>query len=142
MVLSPLLVTTWAVVCCGDNGAFDSCPGATSWHKNATHEGSGDDQTSQKLRTSLGVTTMQLNDWITNSICALTAITAAALTSGSASADVYQRPGRVVPVAGCANFGGFYVGGNIGWATLTAHQNDLDGVFTSTPMGFTVTDDT
>ena len=91
---------------------------------------------------------MQLNDWITNSICALTAITAAALTSGSASADVYQRPGRVVPVAGCANFGGFYVGGNIGWATPTAHQNDLDGVFSfannavQVPTGFTATDDT
>ena len=96
----------------------------------------------------MGATTMQVKDWITRSICALAAIAAAALTTGSASADVYQRSGGVVPVAGCATFGGFYVGGNIGWATLTAHQNDLDGVFSfenttvPVPTGFTATDDT
>jgi outer membrane immunogenic protein len=90
----------------------------------------------------LGVMPMQLNNWITRSIGALVAITAAAFATGSASADGYQRYG-VAPRAGCANFGGFYVGGNIGWATLTAHQNDLDGIstFGEFPTSFTATDD-
>jgi len=97
---------------------------------------------------SSGAITMQLNYSITRSIGALAAITAVAFTTGSASADVYQRPAGVVPIARCANFGGFYVGGNIGWATLTAHQNDLDGAVTGLPggsglpSGFTATDDT
>jgi outer membrane immunogenic protein len=85
---------------------------------------------------------MQLNYWITRSVGALAAVAAVAFTTGSASADGYQRPAGVVPVARCANFGGFYVGGNIGWATLTAHQNDLDGAVTGLPSGFTATDDT
>src|SRR5262249_41914049 len=91
---------------------------------------------------SSGAITMQTTSWVTRSIPALAAIAVVAFTTGSASADGYQR-GGVVPVARCANFGGFYVGGNIGWATLTAHQNDLDGVFTKvpTPTGFTATDD-
>jgi outer membrane immunogenic protein len=84
---------------------------------------------------------MQLKCWITRSIGALATIATVAFTTGSTLADVYQRPVGVVPVAGCANFGGFYVGGNIGWASLTAHQNDLDGVFTKVPTGFTATDD-
>jgi outer membrane immunogenic protein len=47
-----------------------------------------------------------------------------------------------VPLAGCANFGGFYLGGNIGWATLTAHQNDPDGFTTlGIPTSFSATDD-
>jgi outer membrane immunogenic protein len=71
---------------------------------------------------------MQTSTWITRSIGVLAAVAAAALTTGSASADGYQRRGVAPVVAGCANFGGFYAGGNIGWATLTAHQNDLDGV--------------
>src|SRR5215813_6606830 len=91
---------------------------------------------------------MQTNTWITRSVGVLAAIAAAAFTTGSASADGYQRRG-VAPVAGCANFGGFYVGGNIGWATVTAHQNDLDGVtnffnnyyYNGTPTSFTATDD-
>jgi outer membrane immunogenic protein len=84
---------------------------------------------------------MQQNYWITRGISVLVTIAAAAFACGNASADGYQRRG-VAPLAGCANFGGFYVGGNIGWASLTAHQNDLDGVFTTVPTGFTVTDDT
>jgi outer membrane immunogenic protein len=84
--------------------------------------------------------TMQLNHRITRSIGALAAIAAVAFTIADASADGYQRNG-IVPIAGCANFGGFYVGGNIGWASLTDHQNDLDGVFTKVPTGFTTTDD-
>jgi outer membrane immunogenic protein len=90
---------------------------------------------------------MQTNRWIAGSIGGvLAAIAAVAFAPGSAFADGYQRRG-VVPVAGCANFGGFYVGGNIGWATLTAHQNDLDGItnIITTPYGiptsFTATDD-
>src|SRR5262249_25395223 len=91
----------------------------------------------------------QQNYWITRGISVLVTIAAAAFACGNASADGYQRRG-VIPVAGCANFGGFYVGGNIGWATLTAHQNDLDGVFSiannngaiQVPTGFTATDDT
>jgi outer membrane immunogenic protein len=100
-------------------------------------------QDTRRLSTqlNLGGIAMQLNCWITRSFGALAAITAAAFTAGSAAADVYQRPGGVVPVVGCASFRGFYVGGNIGWASLTAHQNDLDGVFTTVPTGFTVTDD-
>ena len=84
--------------------------------------------------------TMQLNHCITRSIGALAAIAAVAFTTANASADGYQRSG-IAPIAGCANFGGFYVGGNIGWATLTAHQNDLDGVFKGVPTSFTATDD-
>jgi len=84
---------------------------------------------------------MQTNTWITRSIGVLAAIAATAFATGSASADGYQRRG-VVPVAGCANFGGFYVGGNIGWATVTAHQNDLDGITNfGVPTSFTATDD-
>ena len=87
---------------------------------------------------------MQLNKWITRSIGILVAIAAAAFATGSASADGYYQRRGVAPVAGCANFGGFYVGGNIGWATLTAHQNDLNG-FTSlgadTATSFTSKDD-
>src|SRR5262245_39718563 len=82
---------------------------------------------------------MQTNTWITRSIGVLAAMAAVAFTTGSASADGYQRRG-VAPIAGCANFGGFYAGGNIGWATVTAHQNDLDGFFT-VPTSFTATDD-
>src|SRR5215831_17243366 len=93
---------------------------------------------------------MRLHYWITRSIGAPAAIAAVAFITVNASADGYQRSG-IVPVAGCANFRGFYVGGNIGWATLTAHQNDLDGAvtglpgpggFTGVPSGFTATDDT
>ena len=83
---------------------------------------------------------MQRHYWITRSIGALAAITAVASITVNASADGYQRSG-IVPVARCANFGGFYVGGNIGWASLTAHQNDLDGAVTGVPTGFTATDD-
>jgi hypothetical protein len=72
---------------------------------------------------------MQTNSWITRSVGVLAAVVAAAFTTDSAWADGYQR-GGIAPIAGCANFRGFYVGGNIGWAMLTAHQNDLDG-FTS-----------
>ena len=86
---------------------------------------------------------MQTNSWITRSIGLLAVVVAAAFATGSAWADGYQRRG-IAPIAGCANFGGFYVGGNIGWAMLTAHQNDLDG-FTSPilhqPASFTATDD-
>jgi outer membrane immunogenic protein len=84
---------------------------------------------------------MQQNRWIICSI-GLLAVVASAFATTGASADGYQRPPGVVPVAGCARFGGFYVGGNIGWATLTAHQNDLDGALTKVPSGFTATDDT
>jgi outer membrane immunogenic protein len=84
---------------------------------------------------------MQQNCRIMRSIGLLVAI-AGAFGTTSASADGYQRPPGVVPIARCANFGGFYVGGNIGWATLTAHQNDLDGALTGLPSGFTATDDT
>jgi outer membrane immunogenic protein len=86
---------------------------------------------------------MQQNCWITRSIGVLVAIAAAAFAAGSASADGYQSRG-VAPLAGCANFGGFYVGGNIGWATLNAHQNDLDGYFNSgvAPASFFASDDT
>jgi len=83
---------------------------------------------------------MHLNCWITRSTSALAAMAAVAFTAGSASADVYQRPAVVAPIARCANFGGFYVGGNIGWATLNAHQNDLDGYFKS-PASFFASDD-
>ena len=84
---------------------------------------------------------MQTNTWITRSIGVLAAIAATAFATGSASADGYQRRG-VVPVAGCANFGGFYAGGNIGWATVTAHQNDLDGITNyGIPTSFTATND-
>jgi outer membrane immunogenic protein len=86
---------------------------------------------------------MQTNTWITRSIGVLAAMAAVAFTTGSASADGYQRRGVAPVAAGCANFGGFYVGGNIGWATLTAHQNDLDGItnFGIFPTSFTATDD-
>ena len=84
---------------------------------------------------------MQQNRFITRNIGLLVAMAAAFATTG-ASADGYLRPPGVVSVARCANFGGFYVGGNIGWATLTAHQNDLDGYFTKVPTSFTATDDT
>jgi len=85
---------------------------------------------------------MQTSTWITRSIGVLAAIAAAAFTTGSASADGYQRRGVAPVAAGCANFGGFYVGGNIGWASVTAHQNDLDGFTTGgVPTSFTVTDD-
>jgi outer membrane immunogenic protein len=102
-------------------------------------------QISRKLGNNiLGQCKMQTSTWITRGVGVLAAIAAAALTTGSASADGYQRR-AVVPVAGCANFGGFYVGGNIGWATLTAHQNDPDGLtnwgvptsFTESQDGFT-----
>jgi len=90
---------------------------------------------------------MRLHYWITRSIGAPAAIAAVAFITVNASADGYQRSG-IVPVAGCANFRGFYVGGNIGWASLTAHQNDLDGAVTGLPgaltrfpSGFTATDD-
>jgi outer membrane immunogenic protein len=85
---------------------------------------------------------MQTNHWITRSIGVLAAIAAAAFATNSASADGYQRRGVVAPIASCANFGGFYVGGNIGWAAATAHQNDLDGLTTYYhPTSFTATDD-
>jgi outer membrane immunogenic protein len=86
---------------------------------------------------------MQQNSWITRSIGVLVAIAATAFATGSAPADGYQSRG-VAPLAGCANFGGFYVGGNIGWATLNAHQNDLDGYFNSgfAPASFFASDDT
>src|SRR5262245_35894181 len=103
---------------------------------------------SQMLAATSGAITMQLNYWITRSIGTLAAVAAVAFTTGSAFADGYQR-GGIAPIARCANFGGFYVGGNIGWATLTAHQNDLDGAvtglpggLTGLPSGFTATDDT
>ena len=107
-------------------------------------------QISRKLGNNiLGQCKMQTSTWITRGVGVLAAIAAAALTTGSASADGYQRRGVAPVAAGCANFGGFYVGGNIGWATLTAHQNDLDGVsnFVFQPYGigvptsFTATDD-
>ena len=42
----------------------------------------------------------------------------------------------------CANFHGFYVGANAGWANLTAHQNNLDAYRNNgSPAGFTATDD-
>lgn len=84
---------------------------------------------------------MQLNNWITRSIGVLVVIIAAGFATGSASADGYYQRRGVAPVAGCANFGGFYVGGNIGWANLTAHQNDLDGFLTGSPTSFTVSED-
>jgi len=88
---------------------------------------------------------MRQNCWIIRSIGLLVAMAAAAFATCSASADVYQRRPGVVPVAGCANFGGVYFGGNIGWASLTAHQNDLDGFGTLPialiPGSFTATDD-
>jgi outer membrane immunogenic protein len=85
---------------------------------------------------------MQTSTWITRSIGVMAAVAAAAFTTGSASADGYQRRGVAPVVAGCANFGGFYVGGNIGWATLTAHQNDLDGVTNwGFPTSFTASED-
>jgi len=86
---------------------------------------------------------MKTNTWITQSIGVLAAIAATAFTTGSASADGYQRRAAVAPVAGCANFGGFYFGGNIGWATVTAHHNDLDGItnYGYFPTSFTATDD-
>src|SRR5215475_2668773 len=104
---------------------------------------SRESDTSHGCLEHLGALDMQTNTWITRSIGVLAAIAATAFATGSASADGYQRRG-VVPVAGCANFGGFYIGGNIGWATLTAHQNDLDGVFTANLVatGFTASDDT
>src|SRR5215475_8624006 len=104
---------------------------------------SRESDTSHGCLEHLGALDMQTNTWITRSIGVLAAIAATAFATGSASADGYQRRG-VVPVAGCANFGGFYIGGNIGWASLTAHQNDLDGVFTANLVatGFTATDDT
>jgi outer membrane immunogenic protein len=90
----------------------------------------------------LGAMPMQTNHWITRSIGVLAAIAATAFATGSASADGYQRRGVVAPIAGCANFGGFYVGGNIGWATVTAHQNDLDGITNwGNATSFTATDD-
>jgi outer membrane immunogenic protein len=104
---------------------------------------------SQARQQHLGAMQMQTSTWITRGIGVMAAMAAAAFTTGSASADGYQRRG-VAPVAvGCANFGGFYVGGNIGWATLTAHQNDLDGVTNvafqpygiGVPTSFTSTDD-
>jgi outer membrane immunogenic protein len=90
----------------------------------------------------LGAMPMQTNRWVTRGIGVLAAIAAAAFATSSASADGYQRRG-VVPVAGCANFGGFYAGGNIGWATLTAHQNDLDGFLNEgvAATSFTASDD-
>jgi outer membrane immunogenic protein len=88
----------------------------------------------------LGAMPMQTNHWITRSVGVLAATAAAAFAINSASADGYQRRG-VAPIASCANFGGFYVGGNIGWATVTAHQNDLDGIITGIPTSFTATDD-
>jgi len=91
---------------------------------------------------------MQQNSWIKCSIGVLAAVAATALATSSASADGYQRRGLAPVSAGCANFGGFYVGGNIGWASLTAHQNDLDGFSTfgglfgiGGPSGFSATDD-
>ena len=85
---------------------------------------------------------MRQNCWIIRSIGLLVAMAAAAFATCSASADVYQRRPGILPVAGCANFGGFYLGGNIGWATLTAHQNDPDGFTTlGIPTSFSATDD-
>jgi len=87
---------------------------------------------------------MQQNSWITRSLGVLAAVAATALATSSASADGYQRRGLAPISAGCANFGGVYFGGNIGWASLTAHQNDLDGFSTLGvlgPSGFTATDD-
>src|SRR5215467_9203538 len=103
---------------------------------------SRESDTSHGCLEHLGALDMQTNTWITRSIGVVAAIAATAFATGSASADGYQRR-AVVPVAGCANFGGFYVGGNIGWATLTAHQNDLDGITTlrEVPTSFTATDD-
>jgi len=105
---------------------------------------SRESDTSHGCLEHLGALDMQTNTWITRSIGVVAAIAATAFATGSASADGYQRR-AVAPVAGCANFGGFYVGGNIGWATLTAHQNDLDGVTNLEPFlaatSFTATDD-
>jgi outer membrane immunogenic protein len=90
---------------------------------------------------------MQQNTWITRSIGVLVAVAASALATSSASADGYQRRGIAPISAGCANFGGFYAGGNIGWASLTAHQNDLDnftglgGLLGGGATSFTATDD-
>ena len=55
-----------------------------------------------------GAIPMQQNYWITRGVSVLVTIAAAAFACGNASADGYQRRG-VVPVAGCANFGGFYL---------------------------------
>src|SRR5215467_5241205 len=103
---------------------------------------SRESDTSHGCLEHLGALDMQTNTWITRSIGVVAAIAATAFATGSASADGYQRR-AVAPVAGCANFGGFYVGGNIGWATLTAHQNDLDGATNlfRAATSFTATDD-
>src|SRR5262245_33827757 len=61
----------------------------------------------------------------------LATIAVAALAAGSAAAaDLpvrYKAPPVVAPA--CAQFGGFYVGANVGGTYHTAHRNDDDGYF-------------
>src|SRR5262245_14147040 len=120
----------------GENSASPCRVRFISWHNSTNSKNA--------IQPShLGAMPMQTNSWITRSLGVLAVVVAAAFAIGSAWADGYQR-GGIVPIAGCATFRGFYVGGNIGWAMLTAHQNDLDG-FTSPmllqPASFTATDD-
>src|SRR5262249_62343524 len=77
---------------------------------------------SQMLAATSGAITMQLNYWITRSIGALAAVAAVAFTTGSASADGYQR-GGVCPISRCPHIGGSYVCGDSGSARL-AHPPD------------------
>jgi opacity protein-like surface antigen len=69
-------------------------------------------------------------------------ILSAALAGAAASAVADGIPQGMLPPRDCAKLNGFYVGGNIGSAQLTARQNNLDGYRNfDTPTSFTPTND-
>jgi len=70
----------------------------------------------------------------------LTMTAFAALTGAASAADmpVATKAAAIVRPA-CAQFGGFYIGGNVGAAYYTAHRNDDDGLFVDN-AGHTLTD--
>jgi outer membrane immunogenic protein len=60
----------------------------------------------------------------------LSAVATLAFGSMAGAADLPTKgPAPVVQAPPCAQFGGFYVGGNVGGVSYTAHRNDDDGYF-------------
>ena len=70
-----------------------------------------------------------------------------AMTAAGAMADGLPRGGSIkdapLPAAGCAYFGGFFVGGHVAWNDYKSSRNDYDHFvsITSTPAGYTEADD-
>src|SRR5688500_17986364 len=57
------------------------------------------------------------------------------LASAARAADVAPRRGYAPPPPRCANFGGFYLGGQLGWGYYDTTFSDRDGLGQSIDTG-------